>query len=336
MSPCVKLSLNEENPPTAGKSILRLALPRICGFYPTPLHQIMKKTRHLMMAVGMMAAFLTAASAQTSTDVYTATNVVTVLVTNVVTVTNIVEAKSAPEPEAKPAEVEKIPKYPWESSVSLGLTLTRGNSHTLLYSGTYQTEKKTPENEYKLGISGAYGSQNSQENVNNYGGYGQWNHLFSDRFYGYARVDVLRDIIADIDYRVNIGPGVGYYLIKSASTTFSVEAGAGETFERLGETSLVGTNYVHSYENQSFATIRFADNFEHKFNDRARIWQKCEVLPQIDKLQNYVVNFEIGVEASIVKSLALKTYLDDMYQSEPAAGRYRNDVKLVSALSYKF
>lgn len=278
------------------------------------------------MSAGILAAFALGASAQTTiyTNTYQTTNVVTVLVTNIVTVTNIVEVKPAAEPETKPAEVEKIPKYPWESSLTAGLTLTRGNSHTLLYTGSIQTSKKTPDNEYLFGASGAYGSQNSQDNVNNYGGYGQWNHLFTDRFYGYLRVDALRDVIADLDYRVNVGPGVGYYVIKGTNTTLKAEAGGGMQYQHLGD------NY------SSYGTVRFAESFEHKFNDRARLWEKAEILPQVDKFQNYVVNAEIGIESLITKSVSLKTYLDDTYQSEPAAGRYRNDIKLVSGLSYKF
>ena len=71
-------------------------------------------------------------------------------------------------------------------------------------------------------------------------------------------------------------------------------------------------------------------------NSFVRLWEKAEILPQLDKYQNYVVNAEIGLESSLTKTLALKTYLDDTYQSEPASGRVRNDVKLVTAVAYKF
>lgn len=291
----------------------------LCGHF----YQMKKPVTILSIAAAVLLPFSFSASAQT--NVYTVTNVVTVLVTNVVTVTNIVARAPAPAPApATPAALAMAEKYPWVSSVSAGLTLTRGNSHTLLYSGAIATDKKTPDNEFSLGASGAYGSQNSIQNVNNYSGFGQWNHLFTERFYGYARADALRDVIADLDYRFNIGPGVGYYLIKQTNTFLAVETGAGYQDEHLGG------------EYNSFATARLAERFEHKFSDRARLWQKAEFLPQVDKLANYAINFEVGMEASITKTLSLKTCLDDNYQSEPAAKHYRNDIKLVSGLSYKF
>ena len=96
-------------------------------------------------------------------------------------------------------------------------------------------------------------------------------------------------------------------------------------FERLG------TN------DSSYATLRLAERFEHKLADHgARLWQTLELLPQVDRLNNYIVNAELGIEASISKHLSLMSYIDDAYDNEPAPGRQKNDVKLVSGLSYKF
>lgn len=298
---------------------------------------MMRATKILVLAAGILAALLSEATAQT--NVVTVTNYVTVVVTNIVTVTNRVVitplattnvtgttniTSSTNVTMTTVAATKAEPKYPWESSLTAGLTLTRGNSHTLLYSGSFQTLRKTPENEYGLGVNGAYGSQNSKDNVNNYGGVMQWNHLFTERFYTYIRGDALRDVIADLDYRFNIGPGLGYYLMKATNTTLAVEMGGGMQYERLGG------------EYNSYGTARFADRFEHKFDDHARLWQKFEILPQADKFQNYVINFEIGIEAFITKTVSLKTYLDDTYQSEPATAHYRNDMKIISGLTYKF
>jgi len=273
----------------------------------------MSTCKSLMMAVGILAAFSTAAFAQVK--VVTVTNVVTVLVTNVVTVTNLVSAAPAPASTAK---------YPWLSSVSAGLTLTRGNSSSTLFNADFVTKKKTPNNEYVLGADTAYGKQNSKETVNNYRAFAQWNHLFSERFFGYLHTDGLHDSIADLDYRFNLGPGVGYYFLKGKTTSLSTEAGAGYQAQRLGGKDV------------SFATLRLAEHFEHKFNDRARLWEKVELLPQVDKFDNYLVNFEIGIETSITKSFSLKTYLVDTYANRPAHGRMKNDAKIVAAVAYKF
>ena len=69
------------------------------------------------------------------------------------------------------------------------------------------------------------GRTTASATLSNWGGFGQYNRLFSERAYGYFRVDGLHDGVADIDYRLTVGPGVGYYLIKATNTTFRGEFG---------------------------------------------------------------------------------------------------------------
>ena len=105
------------------------------------------------------------------------------------------------------------------------MTLTRGNSETALFTAEFLAAKKTPVNEYSFGITWAYGNNKSTETINNYKAFGQWNHLFNERLYGYLRADAVRDHVADLDYRFTIGPGVGYYFIKDSMTYLAGEAG---------------------------------------------------------------------------------------------------------------
>jgi putative salt-induced outer membrane protein YdiY len=282
----------------------------------------MKKFITLLLVVtAVLAVFPFNASAQT--NIVTVTNVVTMTVTNYVTVTN--EPATAAAAPAVTNAIVQLPKYPWESSVGAGLTLTRGNSSTLLVTGSLQTHKKTPDNEIKLGADGAYGEDSSVENVDTIHGFGQYNHLFTDKFYGYVRAEALHDGIADLQYRVTVGPGAGYYFLKETNTTFAGEFGASYVDQRLGD---VDDNYV---------TLRLAENFEYKFKRfGARFWENVEVLPQVNKFDNYLVNAEVGIESALSQTISLKTYLVDNFNNEPAAGRQKNDVKLISGISYKF
>ena len=231
-------------------------------------------------------------------------------------------------------------KYPWKHSVSVGVTLTRGNSQTALFTADFLATKKTLVNEYSLGLAGAYGNNNSTETINNYKVFGQWNHLFSERLYSYVRASGLRDVIQNIDYRLNVGPGAGYYFIKDSMTYLAGEAGVGFEAQRFNSLHVPAgppPGYtVTPAKEETFATIRLADRFEHKFNDHARFWQSAEFLPQVDKFDNFVVNFEAGVETSVTKSFTLKTYVIDSYQNRPSAGKLKNDVQIVAAVGYKF
>ena len=102
------------------------------------------------------------------------------------------------------------------------------------------TDKKTPVNEYNFDADGAYGDNNSVKSAETLHGFGQWNHLFSDKFYGYVRVEGLHDGIAGVKYRFTLGPGAGYYLIKDTQTTLATEIGGSYVFEKLGDATRYG------------------------------------------------------------------------------------------------
>jgi putative salt-induced outer membrane protein YdiY len=201
-------------------------------------------------------------------------------------------------------------KPTWESSVSAGLSLTKGNSDTLLTTAAFKTRTKTPVNEFMFGVDGSYGKNDSVKNNETLHGVSQYNHLFGERFYGFFNLEGLHDGIADLQYRFTLSP--------------AGEAGPCLIFQRLGG---VDTTY---------ASLRLAERFEHKFHDNARVWQKVEFLPQVNKPDNFLVNAEIGAEASLTKTLSLQVTLQDNFINQPAPGRKDNDVKLISGLVYKF
>jgi putative salt-induced outer membrane protein len=219
-------------------------------------------------------------------------------------------------------ETNQPPK--WKSSITLGLTAIAGNSDSVLFTGKFQIHKKTPWNEWILGGDAAYGETDSTENNETLHGFGQYNHLFNERWYGYARAAALHDGIADVKYRLTFSPGVGYYFLKKARTTLAGELGPGLLDEKLDD------------EYHLYPTLRLAENFEHKFNDHARFWQKVEFLPEMDKPDNFLVNAEIGVETALTQKLSLQVYVQDNFANKPAPGREDNDVKLVSGLAFKF
>ena len=214
---------------------------------------------------------------------------------------------------------------PWDIGAAVGLTLTRGNSDTLLFTANVAADKKWGQNEVAFGADGVYGENNSVVNANQLHGFGQYNRLFGDRLYGYLRADGLHDEIAGVNYRLSIGPGVGYYFIKTTNTMLRAEIGPGYIYEHDTD----GT--THSY-----ATLRLAERLEQKLSDQAKLWEAVEFLPQVNRFNNYIANAEIGVETTMTKKLNLLTYLQDTYHSEPPPGRQKNDLKLVAAIKYKF
>lgn len=223
---------------------------------------------------------------------------------------------------AQDAVVEKAPE--WESSAAAGLTITQGNSDTVMATAQILSQKKWDQHEIRLGADATYGEIEEVKSTEGLHGFGQYNRLFTERAYGFLRLDALHDAIADIDYRFTFAPGAGYYFIKNERTAFSGEAGPAFIYEKQGGES---TGYI---------TARLAERFEHKFNENVRLWQFAEFLPQVDDFNNFLINAEIGVESKLTEKLSMKVFAVDNFDNEPAEGREENDLKVVTALAYTF
>lgn len=232
----------------------------------------------------------------------------------------------APEPEKKPK---------WETSAGVGVTLTSGNSESVQAAANFLTQYKRDKDEFRFAIDAGYGEAKPAESATNpdpdmekntsyVRGSAQYNRLFSERLFGYLRVEAMHDDIADVTYRVTLSPGLGYYFIKNAKTQLSAELGPGYIFEKLDD------------DENDYATLRIGERFEHKLSKTARLWQSVEIMPEVTDFENFLVNFTAGIEADITKKLRVQVYVVDIYDNVPAPDREKNDLKLVAGLKYMF
>ncbi|HMP82412.1 MAG TPA: DUF481 domain-containing protein [Verrucomicrobiota bacterium] len=218
-------------------------------------------------------------------------------------------------------------KPKWTGSAGLGFMLTDGNSDTMLFNVRVDAEKKWLKNELLVGASGSYGENDGDKNNEQARAYGQYNRTFgeNDRWFGYGRIEGMYDAIADLDGRIAVGPGIGYYFIKKEKMLFSGETGPGVVFEKYN-----GEDW------ETYMTLRIAERFEYKINDRAKLWQMAEFMPDLADTDKYIINAEIGIETAITKAWALRVSLQNSYNSKPSSGRERNDLKLIAGVTYKF
>jgi len=232
--------------------------------------------------------------------------------------------------KAQPAVA--TPTNNWKTTIAFGLTLARGNTDTTLASASAKTERKWTANDLVFEADGLYGESKNPgqpketESAEVLHSFSQYNRTFENGFYGYMRIDGYHDGIADIKYRLTLAPGLGYFFITNKITDLSAEIGPGYIKEQLdGRT-------------EGFATLRIAQQFHYNISAHAKTWETIEFLPQVDYFNNYIVNFETGIDAGLTKGnkLSLRTVVRDSYVNVPAPGRLKNDLKIIAALAYKF
>jgi putative salt-induced outer membrane protein YdiY len=198
--------------------------------------------------------------------------------------------------------------------------------------GSAIAERKGGKNEFTLGIEGNYGESEVVEsdgqgdtvkNVENAKGYAKYRYLLTERNYAYLNGEVMYDSIADVDYRVTVGPGLGRYFVRSDADTLAGEFGVAWITDKVGDVE------------DDRVALRAAQNYEHKFGEKSRVWESVEYLPQADDFDNYLLNAEIGAEAMMNSRLSLRVVAQDKYNSTPAPGKEENDLSVTAGFGYK-
>ncbi len=235
------------------------------------------------------------------------------------------EASKTQQEEPTPPPPEE-PKSLWEKTASSGLTVTQGNSDTSLFTVKVQALKKWGKHDLGLGASGTYGENEGETTTQVAKSWGQYNRgLAKDGYFMGFRGDVYHDDIADLDYRVTVSPLLGYYFIQNDQITLSSSIGPGAVHEKQGGTD------------STYFTVRLSERLEYKINDRSKIWQTLEFMPQVDEItDNWLIIGEVGIDAKITDKLSLQSYVQLNYDNEPAKDRKKDDWRWINGIAYSF
>jgi putative salt-induced outer membrane protein YdiY len=229
--------------------------------------------------------------------------------------------------EAAEAKAQAVCKQPvkkapgeWDLSAAFGFNLTSGNADTLLLTASGRAAREIEKDSYVLEFNGAEGEQNSVQTQRYIRGDAGYKRLLYERLYLGSSIAYIADDIADVDYRLFLSPGIGYFLLKDEEFSLNVETGPTYIFEKQGDAK------------ENFLAARFADRFEWKFSPTGKIFQAAEILLNTDNTEDLLVNAEAGIEAALNSTLSLVFAVRDRYDNSPAVGRERNDVIITSAL----
>ena len=212
----------------------------------------------------------------------------------------------------------------WENSANFGLTLTRGNSETILLTTAFNFLNDNGTTQQLANLSYTFGESDSNTTADVLSTYYTWNKLVSETTYYGFRAEGLRDDLAGIEYRLQATALYGIHLLKNDTTTFSVEFGPGYTVESVGD------------DNFDSSHIYLGQRASHKLSETSFITQSLAAYAPLEDLDNFNVIFNIAIESKVSENMNLRVALENTYTNNPADGADENDLKLISGISYKF
>jgi len=213
----------------------------------------------------------------------------------------------------------------FKHTLSLGVTLTDGNSDTLQANAALVTEgEKEGLGSVRTGIEANYGESTvdgaTETTIENARLFANVKKTISPRTFASLDGSLLYDDIAAIDYRAILAPGVGSYLVKNDSTALYFEVGPAYVWEKVAD------------ESDDYLALRLAQRVDHALSPTARMWQSAEYLPKADDFDDYLLTAEVGVEAAVNTRVNLRLVLQNKYDSTPAMDLEKNDLTLIAGI----
>lgn len=228
------------------------------------------------------------------------------------------------ELSAPPPPKPKGPKH-WTAEVFAGLDMVFSEKDRQLYTGRAKlTYAKAPLRN-NVDYLFTYGWTDGELTANRMDGWMKTDWDLTPRTYLYNLGGVGYDEIRRVDWRYEVGPGVGYHLFKRTNFVFRVEGGFHYQVQDFPESREEKTYYQ-----------RLAQDMRWNIGTQFTFDEKVEYFPDLTDLHSYRLRMEANLRYWLASNLSLNFTVIDTYDTKTARGVGQNDLQIRSSIGVKF
>ncbi len=219
---------------------------------------------------------------------------------------------------------DAVTNVTWKSSLSLGATFKDGNTDKQLYTMNLKGDRYAPKSDWINSLYGEYGKTEGAQTEGQLRGQSNYRYKFdSENFYGGVFAEGYHDALKDINYRLKVGPNVGYYFINHEAVKLD---------------GSFGVNYVHETNadgSDDHAEWRVAGNYVQTLSETASLYANVEYSSSFDDSKDGTGLLVVGAKSKVNGKLSLFVEAREEYDNLPVAGRERTDTTIVAGLTYE-
>jgi putative salt-induced outer membrane protein YdiY len=224
------------------------------------------------------------------------------------------------------------PSAKWTGFLTLNALVARGNSESENLGASANAVRRSEIDRITLGAGYYYGRQrdnstgDSSTNINNWFVLGKYDFFLTKQFYLYAAARVERDIIAELDLRVTAGPGVGYQWFETPTLNLNTELGLAWIYE----------NFAHQPSEDHLAA-RLAYHVDWTPHKMLKLFHNLEYLPRVtEPFVDYNMNLDAGLRATVIQNFFAEFKFEFKYDSTPAIGARKEDLRYLVGIGWSF
>jgi putative salt-induced outer membrane protein YdiY len=228
---------------------------------------------------------------------------------------------------AQPAQPPAEPPKTWTGTAGAGFSLTSGNSDTTSINLALDlTRDPKTRNIMKFTALYLRGEQDDEVTVDRTSLGFRDEYSLTRRVFVFGQIDYLRDTFKLIEYLVAPTGGVGFRVVDTEATKFTLDAGAGGAWEKNPGIDV-----------RTSGALTAGEKLTHQLTETTTVKQGITGLWKTDDLSDSLYTFSVGLGMRITEQLQFSIDVLDTYKNlPPTPETEKNDVAVVTALTAKF
>ena len=240
-------------------------------------------------------------------------------------------------PDVKPTSTSEPAAFSsdanWRFAGSVGGTKTTGNSKSSTINITGEAIRTTDSSKLNLGVRGLYAEANNNRTGANIAFSSQYDRDFTRDWFGFGKIDLMRDHPANIHLRQSAYAGLGYHVVRSPDHSWDLSGGVGYTEDQYVRPANVGGTMRDEYGRVEGV---LSESSNHKLTETTSLRQKIGIFPNLRNHGEYRVVFDTGLSVAINSSLSLTAGMTYRYDSDPGIGIKKSDAIYVTGIGVKW
>jgi len=231
-----------------------------------------------------------------------------------------------------------------EAKIQAGGLSAAGNSRSLALTSVANLRVRRSLNEVSVAAAANFGrsaaapNEKMKTSVENYQGKLRYDRFVSERFALFVAQSGRKDRFQGLDLRLNLDPGVAYYLLDEPKHQLWAELGYDLQFDIIRDESIVdaflANGEIINKTNTRHSARVFA-GYRNTLSETLAFTTGVEYLQGIPETKFWRLNWDAGINTSISTAFSLATTFSLKYDHQPLSGIKSTDTITALNLVYQ-
>jgi putative salt-induced outer membrane protein len=247
------------------------------------------------------------------------------------------------------AHREKRGKDATEAKLSGGGLFTGGNARLLAVTGVGKLRVRRANDQVQALAAANYGESGrpvSVETVENAQGKLRYDRFFLEDWTAFFSAGARRDRFQGLSLRLNLQPGIGYYVVNEVEQLLWVELGYDFTYDVRRDDALTvldpagkpitgpSGQPITVSKTQALHSGRTFVGYEKNLNEHVTFVTGIEYLESTKATDVFRINWDASLESKVSKALSVALTFQERYENRPLPGKVRMDTMTSASLVY--